>query len=136
MNSDNKSSANRSSFNVNNKAAKFMNSVMTKSSSFRRALFPKSAQLTSNSNSKKSENPPLMITLASGSEISTTSDQLNNATESSLNSKSALIQPHTSSDLPKLQDLPETAIILENNEITTNSIRNSQSNLESLTSII
>lgn len=127
---DSKSASNRSSFSVNNRAAKFMTSVYTKSNSFRKALFPKhSNQLNSNSlaetdstsNNNNISNPnPLIINLASGSEISASSDNSTGANDASHNSKSALIQPiQTSSSVSpiesnsgaKLPDLPETNII-------------------------
>lgn len=131
----------RSSFNVNrnSKAAKFVNSMMTKSSSFRRALFPKSSvssaqqrpETDKDNNKEKGENPSLILKLASGSESSST-DNSANANESSLNSNSALIQASSVSpeSVKKLADVPETTIILNNIAL------NNQSTQENFSSII
>lgn len=111
--------------------------MMTKSSSFRRALFPKSSVISTQQNIEEDKNqvkgtPSLILKLASGSE-SSSSDNSANANESSLNSNSALIQPSSVSpeSVKKLPDVPETTIILNNL-----AINNNQSTQENFSSII
>jgi len=113
--------------------------MIVKGSSFRRVLFPKLAptDLAENDVGAKEncENPPLIVGLASGSEISAASSENSANGESSLNSKSALINSHSVSSVQaaKLPDLPETTIILSNS----NKALTQQSTLDAqLTSII
>ena len=85
----------RSSFGMgrNTKAAKFVNSMKTKSASFKRVLFPRFS--ASPGDQQPEQNTASIIELASPSEISNSasSESSNNipAIESSLSSKSALI---------------------------------------------
>ena len=93
----------RSSFGMgrNTRAAKFVNSMKTKSASFKRVLFPRFA---ASSDQQPEQNTASIIELASPSEISNSasSESSNHnipAIESSLSSKSALIGQSSSQQL-------------------------------------
>jgi len=127
------------SMNRNSRAGRFMNTVLVKGSSFRRVLFPKSTagDLSEEGVEVKGnpDNPPLIIGLASGSEISAASSENSANAESSMNSKSHLIKSHSASpnSVIQLPDLPETTIILSNS----NKTLSQQSTLDAqLTSVI
>ncbi len=97
----------------NSRAFKFMNTVITKSASFKRVLFPQSTQDTSSisqqqqqqTDKKQSDSKPsMMIALASASSTSSSSSSttvVQTTTESSLSSKSAnLVQSSSGSVSP------------------------------------
>ena len=111
----------------NNRAFKFMNTVITKSASFKRVLFPQTTQDTScitqqkqQDNKQSDSKPSMMIALASASSTSSSSSSsttvVQTTTESSLSSKSAnLVQSSSCSVSP--------------NSVTNKNINSSNSNI-------